>query len=137
MIIDATNKILGRIGTFVAKKALQDEKVQIINCEKAVVTGNKGQVLAKFKQRRDRGVPLKGPYYPRTPDAIMRRSIRGMLPFKKARGRKAFKNILCYTSVPEDLRDKKTEEIKNAEIEKVPNLKYVTIEKISKYLGGK
>ena len=137
MIIDASDKILGRMATFVAKKALQGEKVEVINSEKAVVTGSKSQVLARFKQRKDRGVPLQGPYYPKKPEAIVRRSIRGMLPFKKSKGREAFKNVICHVAVPEELKDKKLEEIKNANIDKVPNLRYVTIERISQYLGGK
>jgi len=137
MIIDATDKILGRMATFVAKKALQGEKVEVINSEKAVVTGDKSQVLAKFKQRKDRGIPLKGPYYPKKSEAIVRRAIRGMLPFKRSKGREAFKNVVCYASVPDHLKDKKPEEIKNANIDKVPNLRYITIERISQYLGGK
>lgn len=137
MIIDATNQILGRMATFVAKKALLGEKIQIINCEKAVVTGNKEDIFARYKQKRNRGIPLRGPYYPRSPDAIVRRTIRGMLPFKRTRGRTAYRNVLCYKSVPEELQGKKAEHVKDANINKVPNLKYTTIEKICKRIGPK
>ena len=34
----------------------------------------------------------KGPYYPRTPDQIMRRSVSEMLPIKKTKGLEALKN---------------------------------------------
>ena len=37
MIIDAKNLVLGRMATVVAKEALLGEKIDIINCEKAVV----------------------------------------------------------------------------------------------------
>ena len=39
MIINAENLILGRMTTYAAKKALQGEEVDIVNCEKAIITG--------------------------------------------------------------------------------------------------
>lgn len=137
MIIDATNLILGRLATFAAKKALLGEKVDIVNCEKAVITGDPETTFAKFKQRRDRGIPLKGPYYPRMPDRIVRRAVRGMLPYKKSKGRDAFGRVMCYIDVPENLKDKKAETIKEAHISKVPSLKYTTVGEISGLLGAK
>lgn len=137
MIIDATNLILGRLATFAAKKALLGEKVDIINCEKAVITGDPKTTYARFKQKRDMGIPLKGPYPSRMPDRIVRRTIRGMLPRKKAKGRYAFSRVMCYIGVPEKLKDKKTETIKEADVSKVPSLKYTTVGEISKLLGAK
>lgn len=137
MIIDATNLILGRMATFTAKKALAGEKIQIINSEKAVITGKKYQILANFRQKRERGIPLRGPYYKRAPEEIVRRAIRGMLPFKRTRGREAYRNIICYASVPEELKGKKADTVKDANIDKVPNLDYITVERIAKHLGGK
>jgi len=71
MIIDATNLILGRMATYVAKLALEGEKISVVNCSKAVVSGNKKQILKRFKQKRDMGAPLKGPYFPRYPERIV------------------------------------------------------------------
>ncbi|MFO8016382.1 MAG: 50S ribosomal protein L13 [Candidatus Woesearchaeota archaeon] len=137
MIIDATNLVLGRLATAAAKKALAGEKVDIVNSEKAVITGTPELTYRRFKEKRDRGIPLKGPYYPRMPDRIVRRTVRGMLPWDKTRGRQAFKNVMCYIGVPESLKNEKTETIREADISKVPNLKYTTVEHISKLLGAK
>lgn len=137
MIIDATDLILGRMASVAAKKALRGEEIKIVNCEKAIITGNKKYLLEKYKANRDRGVPLKGPYFPRMPDRIVRRTIRGMLPYKKARGGDAYKRIMCYIGVPEELAKEKTITIKEANLSKLPTLKYLTIEKISKNLGAK
>jgi len=137
MIIDATDLVLGRLATIAAKKALLGEKVDIINSEKAVITGDPETTHAKFKRTRDRGVPLQGPYYPKQPDRIVRRTIRGMLPWTKTRGREAFKRVMCYISVPEKLKNEKAETIKEANVSKVPNLKYTTVGDISKLIGGK
>ena len=109
MIIDATDLILGRLAAFAAKKALLGEKVDVINCEKAIITGNPKTTFAHFKRKFDMGAPLKGPYYPRMPDRIVRRVIRGMLPIRKTRGREAFDNVMCYIGVPEKLKDKTSE----------------------------
>ncbi len=137
MIIDATDAIIGRMAAYAAKKALNGEKIDIVNCENAVMTGNKEQILSKFKQRRERGVPLKGPYYPKLPDRIVRRTVRGMLPYDKDRGRKAFKRVMCYIGVPDNLKDKKLEKVKGADISKTPSLKYTYLKDISKFLGAK
>jgi large subunit ribosomal protein L13 len=132
---DATNLILGRMASFAAKKALLGETVNIVNCEKAIVTGNKKTLLLQFKRKRDMGIPSKGPFFPRSPERIVKRTIRGMLPYKQEKGMKAFKRIKCYTGVPENIKNAET--IKEADISKVPNLKYLKLEQISKYLGGK
>ncbi len=136
MIIDATDLIIGRIGTFVAKKALQGEKFDIVNCEKAVVTGKKSSVLAKYKQLKDRGT-YKGPFLPKQPNLFVRRVIRGMIPYRRERGREAFKGIKCYTGVPEELKDKKMETIKEASVSKLPTLNYVSVREICKSVGAK
>ena len=138
MILDATDLILGRMAAYVAKKALLGEKIDIVNCEKAVITGNKKQILEKYKQRRQLGRnPYKGPCYPRASDRIVRRAIRGMLPYKKEKGEKAFKSIMCYVGIPSKLKDKKLETLPRVNVSKLKNYKYITVGEIAKHLGAK
>ena len=137
MIIDANKLILGRIATTSAKKALMGEKIDIINCENAVITGSKKDVLGKIRQRVKRGIPAKGPFYPRRADMFVRRSIRGMLPYKQEKGKKAFKMIMCYVGVPEKLKDKESKTIKSANFSKIPNLKYITVGEVCKEIRTK
>jgi len=137
MIIDANNLILGRLGTYVAKKALLGEKIDIVNCENTVITGNKKKIFGDYMKKFKRGTPKKGPFFHRTPDGFVKRSIRGMLPYKKDRGRRAYKSIMCYTGIPENLKSEKFGTIKNANVEKLPNLKYVSIGDICTYFGTK
>ena len=49
MIIDATDLIVGRMGAFAAKKVLLGEKIDIVNCEKAAVSGSRENILAKLR----------------------------------------------------------------------------------------
>jgi large subunit ribosomal protein L13 len=137
MIIDATNLLLGRMASFVAKKALLGEKVDVINCEKAIISGSKPYVLSKFKARQARGNTFKGPFYPRKPNMFVRRTIRGMLPYKREKGKNAFEKIKCYIGTPDDLKNKKAEIIKNANIKKLPSLKYMEVGKLCELLGAK
>lgn len=137
MIIDANNLILGRLGTYAAKKALLGEKIDIVNCESCMITGDRKKILRHYNKLFKRGTPSKGPFFYKMPDRFVKRSIRGMLPYKKERGRTAFKNITCYIGVPENLMNRKFDTIKNANIDKVPNLKYIKIKEISIHRGAK
>lgn len=137
MIIDATDLILGRLASFAAKKSLLGETIDIVNCENTVITGNKVLAFDEYKKKVRRGIPAHGPFFPRMPDMLVRRTIRGMLPYKRERGKEAFKRIKCYISVPEQLKGKKFETIAEANIAKVPSLSYVTVKEICKKLGAK
>ena len=135
MIIDATNLLVGRLASFVAKKALEGEKIDIVNAEKAVISGKKYDILARYKQRVERGDPLKGPYTPKTSDRMLRRMIRGMLPYKQERGKNAFKKVMCYIGVPEEFKNSKIETVNVASASKLKKVKSITFQEISQYLG--
>ncbi len=134
-VIDASDTILGRLATQVAKKALKGEEVVIVNSEKAVISGKKNYIFNKYLERRNRGTPQKGPFYPSRPDMIVRRTIRNMLPHKTERGRKALKNVNVFISVPEEF--KKTDIKKIGKEASKLKCGYVYIEELSKYLGYK
>ena len=135
MIVDAKNMIVGRLGTFVAKKALLGEKIDIINAEEAVISGKKPEVLAKFKQRVERGTWAKGPHFKRNPDVLLKRLIRNMLPYKSPRGRDAFKNIMCWEGIPPQFKDKEAVVFKEADASKL-TINSVRVKDISRFLGG-
>ena len=133
IVIDATNMILGRMATFAAKQALLGQEVKVINAEKAVVSGARAKVLKDTRQKMDRGVPLKGPYIPRMADRYVRRTIRGMLPHRQAKGAEAFKRVMCYVGVPEELANEKPVTIAGAAASKLPTFKYVSVQDIVKF----
>jgi large subunit ribosomal protein L13 len=135
-IIDASNKILGRLATRVAKDLLLGETIVIVNSEKAVITGPKARVLAMYKQRRERGIPTRGPFFPKRPDMILKRTIRGMLPYKQEKGDAALKRLTCYVSVPSEFEGKEFAELKGADVSQSSSEKYVALATISKQLGA-
>ncbi|MBT3464978.1 50S ribosomal protein L13 [archaeon] len=137
IIIDATDLIAGRLATFAAKKAILGNQVRIINSEKAVISGKKENTLQDYLDRMARGIPRKGPFVHRSPERILRRVVRGMIDYKKPRGKDAYQRVLCYVGVPREFEGKKTAIIEGASKSKLPNLKYITIYDISKRLGAK
>ena len=107
MIINAEDLILGRLANFAAKKSLLGEEIIIINSEKAIITGSKKLIEAKYKHRKKLIDPFQGPFYPHRPDRLVRRTIRGMLPWKRAKGREAYRRVMCYIGIPEKFKDEK------------------------------
>lgn len=135
-VIDATNLILGRLASHVAKLALMGEEVVIINCEKAIVSGDRLSLFKHYLHKRQRGSVTKGPYFPKQPDRLVRRTIRGMLPRETARGREAFKRVMCYLGVPIQLADQRIESVSGAEASKLSTAKYITVKQLSDRLGA-
>jgi len=137
IIIDGTNLILGRLATHAAKQALLGEEVVVINCDNAIVSGEKEKIYAHYRQKVARGTPRKGVFFSRSPDRVVRRTIRGMLPHKQPKGKAAFGRVTCYRGVPEELAGKPVEQLQYANMSKLPNLKYTTVVQISKQIGAK
>ncbi len=137
MIIDAKNLILGRLASFAAKQSLLGKEVNIVNCEEAVVTGNKNYIFEKYKDKLEKGSMRKGPFFYRRPDRFIKRVVRGMLPYKKENGKKAFKRIRCYVGVPKELINKKTEDLKEMSISKLKITKYVKLKDLCRQLGAR
>lgn len=139
MIIDGENLILGRTASIVAKKLLNGESIIIINAEKMVITGNEKDIFERFKHRlelKDLANPRRGAKYPKSSERIVKRAVRGMIPYKKPKGRKALKKLRIYVGTPEDLENHEVTKLKDAELNKEKSLKYITIKKLSKYLGS-
>jgi len=136
MIINAEKLVLGRLASYVAKKAIEGDRIDVVNSEKSVIVGGKEDILGKYKHKRERGDPHHGPYFPRQPELIVKRIIRGMLPYKNPRGKEAFKRVKCYEGIPDSFKDKEMQTVKSAQLSK-GIIKYVSIRDISKYLGGK
>jgi len=134
-IINAAGLILGRMASVVAKRLLNGEKIIIINAEKAVISGDRHMIFGQHHDYLEIGHPRKGPHHPRRPDRIVRRAIRGMLPYKQPRGREAFRRLRVYMGVPAELRDKPLETIPEADVSKLRG-QYITVLELSRHLQG-
>ncbi len=137
-IYNGEGMILGRLAAEVAKQVLQGEDVVVINCEKTFISGKKAVVIGQEKAKRLRkGYPLKAAKFSRLPDRAARRTIRGMLPWRTARGQEAFRHVMCHVGVPAEYQGKASISIPTASYKKLPNLNYITLGEVCKSLGGK
>ncbi len=132
-VIDAENAVMGRLASKVAKMALLGEKVIIVNADKAVITGDPKKIIEDYVEKFSIGTPQHGPKWPRRPDTILRRTIRGMLP-KNNRGKEALRRVEVYIGVPEEYSN--AEKIEG--VEKNPlEIKFITLGELSRRIGGK
>ncbi|MCK4498138.1 50S ribosomal protein L13 [Candidatus Bathyarchaeota archaeon] len=133
-VIDATDLILGRMATVVAKRLLQGEQITILNAEKAVVSGKRSSRVKELKKRLEIGHPRKGPYLPRQPDRFVKRSIRGMLPRKKPKGIEAYRRLRVFIGVPRELEGETMEQLPEAHVEKLKS-PYITVGELVQEIG--
>ena len=134
-VYDASDLVLGRLSSVVAKEALLGNDIVIVNCENAIVTGSKNTIISKFENFKNIGKPFHGPFTPKIPDRIVRRAIKRMLPFKTSRGITAYKRIMCYLGIPEEYKDSKLETIKSANLSKLKYSKYMKIGDFATIIG--
>jgi len=134
-IIDAEGAVLGRISTLVAKRLLLGETVVVVNADKVVISGKPDTTKAFYRHRRERGDPHKGPYFPRYPDRLLKRTIRGMIPAKTPRGRDALSRLTVFINCPVQFAGKAVK----PEVKRVNELKckYMTMGALCKHLGAK
>lgn len=141
IVYDAENQILGRLSSVIAKKLLGGESVVVVNAAKAVVSGKPSVTKKEYLVKVQRGDPFKGPFFPKTPDGILRRTARGMLPWHKARGREAYKRLRVFAGVPENIDGKKIDKqnmkkVKSADASKL-RTKSITLGELAIALGAK
>jgi large subunit ribosomal protein L13 len=136
-VINGEGLLLGRMASLVAKRALNGEIIAVVNAEKAVISGSRARVFANYDRKRSRGSREGGPFFPRRPDHLVKRTIRGMLPYKNTRGADAMKRIRIYVGVPRELAGTEMEVPDEAHMDRLNNPKFVTVGALSAALGAK
>ena len=138
VIYDAKDKVLGRFASTVAKELLKGKKVAVVNAERAFITGNKKVIAKRYRVRlnlQEKENPEHSPYWSRRPDMLVRRIVRGMLPYhKKPSGKAAYKRLSVFVGMPKELNGLKAIEVKT----KAPRnmyVGYVYVGELSKLLG--
>ncbi len=136
-VFDATGMVVGRLASKVAKAALLGDNVVIVNCEKAIVSGDRRTTIEAFKEKRKIRTsynPRKGPFHQRRPDKMVRRMIRGMLPWPTPRGKAAYRRIRVFIGVPEKYASAEKIVLEKSKYRSLKR-KFITIEDLSHELG--
>ncbi len=133
-VYDAEGKVLGRLASQIASELLDGEEIKVVNSEKIFIIGNKKHILKEYEKKRARGKQINAPKIPKRPEKLFKRTVRGMLPREKPRGRKALKRLRAYIGVPSELED---EEIVEPDVKGSEGKIGITLEDVSKHLGAK
>ena len=124
-----------------AKKAGEDTRVIIVNAEKAIVTGKRSTILSDYRAKYELNHPRKGPFFPRMPDQILKRTVRGMLPYQKnSSGRNALRSLRVEIGTPSDLSGDLPDGCEwgdSTKIDRPLPERFVRLGEISKELGVK
>lgn len=120
IVINGEDAVLGRLASYVAKQALLGNEVSVVNSEKCFITGSPKMIVKKYRVKKSRGgYGLVGPFIQTTPDRILKRTIRSMMPYQEGRGRAMFKKIRCYVSIPKSLESHKIQTIEKLKVGKI------------------
>ena len=113
-VVNGEGLILGRMCSKVAKRLLNGEQIVIVNAEKIIISGKKKSKIAEAKEFLEVGAPERGPFHSRRPDRIVRKTVRGMVPWKLPKGKNAYKRLKVYMGVPEEFKGQTIETDKYA-----------------------
>jgi large subunit ribosomal protein L13 len=84
---------------------LSGDEVTILNAEKAIISGKKKSKIAEAKEFLEVGAPDRGPFHYRRPDRIVKKTVRGMVPFKQPKGKNALKKLKVFMGIPKDFQN--------------------------------
>lgn len=136
VVVDASGLVLGRAASVIAKRLLKGEHIVVVNAEQSVVVGERSMVLETYRADRARGSKRTGPHFPRYPDRIFRRTVRGMLPHLKSRGKAALDRLQVHIGIPPEFEGRGRETIGVAQAR--PALRRpITLGEISRFLGAR
>lgn len=129
MNIDADGMILGRMASTAAQELKDGADVNIVNAEKAVVTGRREEIFERYRKRRGLGDRDRA-NYPKAPERIVRRTVRGMLP-DTAEGRAAVKRLRTYRGNPSEME---TEDVDIKTTDDLQGRNWVTVQEITDHI---
>ena len=118
-VVNGEGLILGRMCSKIAKRLLNGEEIMVVNAEKIIISGKKKSKVAEAHKFLEVGAPERGPFHSRRPDRIVRKTVRGMVPWQQPKGKLAYKRLKVYLGVPAELKDQKMETIDQANASKL------------------
>jgi large subunit ribosomal protein L13Ae len=131
---------MGRLASIVAKQLQLGQRIVLVRCEQTLISGkhyrNKLNFM-DFLHKRTNTNQKKGPFHHVAPSRIMWRTIRGMLPYKTAKGEAALGRLKCFDGCPVSVNAKKKMVIPEAlkAVRLQPRAKYSVLGNIAKECG--
>jgi large subunit ribosomal protein L13 len=135
-VINAEGLVLGRMASIIAKRLLMGEEIVVVNTEKAVISGKRESKIREAKEFLEVGGLKAGPLHYKRPDKIVRRTVRGMLPYKQPKGKQAYKRLKVFIGIPDEFKKHAAETLPNAQADKL-TCPYLTVGELAKEIGWK
>jgi large subunit ribosomal protein L13 len=132
--VNADGLIVGRMSSYIAKRLLNGEHVIVLNAEKAIFSGKRKSKIAEAHVFLEVGAPERGPFHYRRPDRMLKKTLRGMLPYHQPKGKMAFKRLKVFMGVPLEFKDKQTIQFEEAQASKLKGPSF-TLAELAKEIG--
>jgi len=103
LIIDGTDHVAGKLGAFIAKKALEGYTIHVLCAESLIFTGPMHRHVAMYKSylnKRNVTNPARGAFHYKEPSKYFRKVFRNMACRKTVRGKAAASRIFVYEGIP-------------------------------------
>lgn len=138
IVVDATDHIAGRLASNVAKLLIQGNRVSIVNCERIMMSGTRGNQIKEYREFLEINSvinPKHGPVHYRRPDTVMAKMIRQMLPFdRKPSGKEAHQRLRTYIGSPKEIKSLEKIKFEKAMIRKAPS-NYTALGELCRVIG--
>jgi len=140
IVIDMRGHLLGRVAAVVAKELLCGQRIVCVRCELAELSGslfrNKMDAMMMFRKKCNTNKG-HGQYNYRSPAKMFWHAVRGMIPYKTARGVEALRRLKVFNGIPYPYSQMKRQCIPNAlrAIKLAPNRKFTVVGDLAEQLG--
>lgn len=140
IVVDAKGHLVGRMASYVAKQLELGQKVVIVRCESALMGGKHIRNKLNFMDylhKRCNTNPKHGPIHQKSPAQFIYRAIKGMLPYKTAKGAAALGRLKCFDGCPVSMNARKKMVIPDAlkSVRLAPRARYSVVGNICKECG--
>ena len=112
--------------------------MSLVNCEKIMMSGTRSNLIQEYREFLEINSIINvkhGPVHYRRPDTIIRKMIRGMLPYEgKPSGVAAHKRLRTYVGSPKELKSLEKIQFEKALIRKAAS-KYTTMAELCRVIG--
>lgn len=141
IVVDAKGHLVGRMASYIAKQLELGQRIVVVRCEQALYSGkhyrNKLNIMEFFRKANNSNPWRGGPFHQIAPSRIVYRTIRGMIPYKTAKGAAAMGRLKCFDGCPVSLNSMKKMIIPDAlkVVKLKPRAKYAVLGNLAKECG--
>lgn len=111
IVVDGKGHLMGRMASIIAKQLQMGQKIIIVRCEKVLYSGkhfrNKLNIMEIRHKHNNTNPRRGGPFHLMAPSRLVYRAIKGMIPYKTAKGAAAMGRLKCFDGCPVSCNQKK------------------------------